>query len=89
MRNLSPEDQYHLRKAQMDADKKALEAQKAQQELERLVLELEHQYGLLAEGRSIDPRSASIQGAPAAARRENGKGSAEELEEATVKEAVA
>ena len=87
MRDLEPEDRYHLRKAQMDADRKALDAQKAQQELERLLLELEHQYGLLAEGRSIDPRAAAIQGSPSV-RRDNGKGSAEELKEATVKEAV-
>ena len=78
MLDLSPEDRYQLRKAQMDADKRALEAQKAQQELERLTLELEHRYGLLAEGRSIDPRTATIQGS-SPARRSNGKESPEAL----------
>ena len=34
--NLSSEDFYQLRKSQMDADKRVLEAQRAQQELERL-----------------------------------------------------
>ena len=60
MTNLGHEDRYHLRKAQMDADKKALEAQKAQQELERLVLELEHKYGFIADGKTLDPRTAAI-----------------------------
>ena len=62
MRDLSSEDRYQLRKAEMDAGKKALEAQKAQQDLERIVLELEHKYGLLDTGRTIDPRTASIEG---------------------------
>ena len=48
--NLSSEDFYQLRKSQMDADKRVLDAQKAQQELERLLLELERKYGLLADG---------------------------------------
>ena len=75
MSDLGPEDRYRLRKAQMDADKKALEAQKAQQELERLVLELEHQYGLLADRKTLDPRTASILGT-SPAHRSNGKESA-------------
>ena len=62
MQHLSPEDQYQLRRAQMDADKKALEAEKTQQELERIVLDLEHRYGLLATGQVIDPRKATIDG---------------------------
>ena len=78
MLELTPEDRYQLRKAQMDADKRALEAQKAQQELERLTLELEHRYGLLADGRTIDPRAATVQGS-LPTRRSNGKESAEAL----------
>ncbi len=78
MTNLGHEDRYHLRKAQMDADKKALEAQKAQQELERLVLELEHKYGLMADGSTLDPRTAAIlEMSPA--HRSNGRESAEAL----------
>ena len=61
MQYFSPEDRYHLRKAQMDADKKALEAQRVQQELERLVLELEYKYGLLTTSQTIDPKAAVIE----------------------------
>lgn len=35
MSELNPEDRYQLRKLQMDVDKRGLELQKAQQELER------------------------------------------------------
>ena len=73
------EDRYQLRKVQMDADRRALEAKKAQQELDRLVLELEHKYGLIADGRTIDPRTATIQGT-SPVRRGNGKESQEALE---------
>ena len=57
---LSPEDKYLLFKAQMDADRKALDAQKASQDVQRLSLEMEYRYGLLAEGTTIDPRTATI-----------------------------
>ena len=87
MLDISPGDRYQLRKAQMDADKKALEAQKAQQDLERLVLELEHRYDLLAEGGTIDPRSATIQGG-FTARKVNGKGPAEALAATVAEEAA-
>tara|TARA_B100000749_G_C18150544_1_gene351604 strand:- start:273 stop:530 length:258 start_codon:yes stop_codon:yes gene_type:complete len=56
---LSPEDKYLLFKAQMDADRKALDAQKASHEVQRLSLEMEYRYGLLAEGSTIDPRTAT------------------------------
>ena len=72
MSELHSEDSYQLRKAQMDADRKALEARKTQQELERLLLELEHKYGLIADGRTIDPRTATIQGI-SNIRKNNGK----------------
>ena len=87
MPDLSPEDRYQLRKAQMDADKRALEAQKAQQELERLVLELEHQYDLLTAERTIDPRTAIVRGV-FSAHKSNGKGIAELLPAAVVEEAA-
>ena len=44
MEEISPDDRYLLRRAQMDADKKALDSQRSQQELERTVLDLEHKY---------------------------------------------
>ena len=71
MQDLSPEDRYQLRKVQMDADKKMLE-------LNRLILELEHKYGLLTTGQTVDPRTATIQGA-FASNRSNGKKSEELL----------
>ena len=83
MSELHSEDSYQLRKAQMDADKRGLEAKKAQQELERLVLELEHKYGLIADGRTIDPRTASIQGTPNT-RKSNGKEPLDALETAAL-----
>ena len=83
MSELNSDDSYQLRKAQMDADKRGLEAKKSQQELERLVLELEHKYGLMADGRTIDPRTATIQSTPPT-RRSNGKESQEALETATL-----
>ena len=89
---LHPDDRYQLRKAQMDADRRALEARKAQQDLERLVLELEHKYGLIGDERSIEPRSASVQGpeaGPAAARRGNGKETQEALEATILEQAPA
>ena len=54
-------ERYQLRKLQMDVDKKDLEVQKAQQDLDRFVLELEHKYGLMDRGTAIDPRSATIE----------------------------
>ena len=90
MTEMQSEDRYQLRKAQMDADRRRLEAQKSQQELDRLVLELEHKYGLIADGRTIDPRSATIQGTPhPQARKVNGKEPQEALETAEVEAAAA
>jgi hypothetical protein len=59
------EDRYQLRKLQMDVDKKGLEVQKSQQDLDRFVLELEHKYGLMEQESTIDPRTATIKGSPA------------------------
>jgi hypothetical protein len=88
MSELHSDDSYQLRKAQMDADRRALEAKKAQQELERLVLEMEHKYDLIADGRTIDPRTATIQGA-SYTRKGNGKESQEALETTTLEVAAA
>ena len=80
MLNLTPEDLYQLRKMQMDTEKKALELQKSQQDFDRFVLDLEHKHGLLAEGRSLDIKAASIkETVPSTGHNGNGKGHAKEL----------
>lgn len=89
---MHPDDKYQLMKAQMDADRRALEARKAQQDLERLVLEMEHRYGLIADGRSIDPRSASVNSSEdesTPARKTNGKETQEALESSILEQAAA
>ena len=87
MPNLSPDDHYQLRKAQNLADKKALEAQRAQGELERLVLELEHKYELMNTGQFVDPRSAAIQ-TPAPKGDGNGNSAPESLFSTELQEAA-
>ena len=76
MQDFSQEDQYQLSRVQMIANKKALEAQRAQQELDRLVLDLEHKYALLAAGEIAAADSATAQGL-SQIRKSNGKGVAE------------
>ena len=71
----------------MDVDKRGLELQKAQQELERSVLDLEHKYGLIGETRTIDPRSATIK-EPHPTRNGNGKGQTQELPTTVIEEAA-
>ena len=61
MAEFDPEDRYHLRKLQMDVDKKELDVQKAQQDLDRYILDLEHKYGLMTQENAIDPRTATIE----------------------------
>ena len=73
MQDFSQEDQYQLSRVQMIANKKALEAQRAQQELDRLVLDLEHKYALLAAERATEPGPATAQGL-SQARKSNGRG---------------
>jgi hypothetical protein len=53
MADLNPDDRYQLRKLQMDVDKKELEVQKAKQEVDRFILELEHKYDLMTQSRSL------------------------------------
>ena len=60
MNELDSNDRYHLKKVQMDVDRKTLEAQRAQQELDRLILDLEHKYELIGNEQNIDPRTATI-----------------------------
>ena len=57
---ITPDDRYQILKARMDTDRKEIEARKANQEMERVILEMEHKYGLMAENKSIDPRTASV-----------------------------
>ena len=78
MAEFNPEDRYQLRKLQMDVDKKGLEVQKVQQDLDRFVLELEHKYGLIGEESTIDPRAATIK-ETLPTRNGNGKGHTEAL----------
>jgi len=80
MIDLTPDDRYQLRKMQMDTEKKALELQKSQQELDRFVLDLEHKHGLLAEGKTLDIKSASIKEPPSSPTHNgNGKGNSKDL----------
>ena len=88
MTELSAEDRYLVRKTQMDADKRALEAQRAQKELERLVLEMEHKYGLLASEKTLDPRTGTVQDA-AAPVRANGRGASAPLVASVLEEKAA
>ena len=86
MSELNPEDLYLLRKLRMDVDKRNLELQKAQQELARSALELEHKYGLIGGPKAIDPQTGIVNEAPSM-RSRNGKGQPEELLSATVEAA--
>lgn len=74
MVELNAEDRYQVRKLQMDVDKKALEVQKSQQELDRFVLDMEHKYNLLEEGTSIDTKTGAVRGSDPP---RNGKSSAQ------------
>ena len=85
MVELNPEDRYQLRKLQMDVDKKGLEIQEAQQDLDRFVLELEHRCGLLGGNDAIDPKTATIN---ASTITRNGKARTEQLLATAVEEAA-
>ena len=88
MLELNPEDLYQLRKMQMDTEKRTLELQKSQQDLERFVLDLEHKHGLIAEGKTIDARTATIrEAAPTPNNNGNGKGHTKELISTTMERA--
>ena len=78
MSEINSEDRYLLRKAQMDAEKKDLEAQKAHQDLQRLVLEIEYRSGLIADGRTLDARTGVVTGI-GSTRKTNGKESQDAL----------
>ena len=61
MNNLTSHEQYQLRKAQMDVDKKALETERAKQDLERLTLELEYKYNLLSDDLAPELTTTNIE----------------------------
>jgi hypothetical protein len=63
MTELNAEDRYQVRKLQMDVDKRSLDVQKAQQDLDRFLLEMGHKYGILDRGTSIDPKTGTIKAA--------------------------
>ena len=85
MPELTPDDLYQLRKMQMDTEKKALELQKSQQDLNRFVLDLEHKHGLIAEGKTLDIKAAvKAETNSAPSHSGNGKGNSKELLSATV-----
>ena len=61
---LSPKDLYRLRHAQLAAQRGALRAQQAEQAFRELLLEMEHQYGLLGTNASIDVHTGEVQASP-------------------------
>ena len=88
MLELSPEDLYQLRKMQMDTEKRTLELQKSQQDLDRFLWDLEHKHGLILEGKTIDAKTATIrEAAPNPHNNGNGKGPTKELISATLEKA--
>ena len=88
MFELTPEELYQLRKMQMDTEKRALELQKSQQDLDRFVLDLDHKHGLIAEGKTIDAKTATIrEPVPNPNKNGNGKGHTKELISAAVERA--
>ena len=84
MNELDSNDRYNLKKVQMDVDRKNLEAQKAQQELDRLILDLEHKYELIGLEKNIEPRTATISDNSI---NRNNKGTGKELLESIALEA--
>lgn len=53
-------DLYRLRHAQLSAQREALKAQHAEQALREMLLEMEHQYGLLGTDAVIDIHTGEI-----------------------------
>ena len=56
----SAEDLYQLRKARLDAERKTLEAQLAENRAKSLLLYIERRYGLLATEATLDIHSGQI-----------------------------
>ena len=57
-------DLYRLRHAQLSAQRSALKAQQAEQTLREMLLELEHQYGLLGTNARIDIHTGEVEAPP-------------------------
>ena len=57
---VSVEALYHLRHAQLVAQRAVLKAQQAEQTLREMLLELEHQYGLLGTDAVIDIHTGEV-----------------------------
>ena len=89
MTELDAEDRYQVRKLQMDVDKKALDLQKTQQDLDRFVLEMEHKYNLINEGASIDPKTGMVNGVVVDRPAPNGKTNGQALLRVEPQEAAA
>jgi hypothetical protein len=56
----SAEDLYQLRKARLDAERKTLEAQLAENRAKSLLLYIERRYGLLGTEATLDIHSGQI-----------------------------
>lgn len=61
---ISTRDLYRLRHTQLAAQRAALKAQQSEQAFRELLLELEHQYGLLGTNASIDVHTGEVEAAP-------------------------
>lgn len=57
---VSPKDLYTLRRAKLFAERRALEAQLAQNQAQTLLLEMERKYGLLGGNFTLDVATGRI-----------------------------
>ena len=64
---LTPRDLYRLRRTKLMAQRAALRAQLAQQQVQELSLELERRYGLLAQQAVLDLETGVVTLSPTAA----------------------
>jgi hypothetical protein len=74
VRTVLTKSDHQLRKLQMDVDKRDLGVQKAKQEVDRFIPELERKHNLMDSELVIDPRTGRITGSAPAC---NGKGCTE------------
>ena len=61
---ISVRDLYRLRHTRLVAQRAALKAQQAEQTLREMLLELEHQYGLLGTNALIDVHTGEVETSP-------------------------
>ncbi len=57
---VKPEELYRLRRLQLEAERLALETQRAQREVKAFLLELERRYRLLGSGATLDSYTGDI-----------------------------